>query len=95
MENYWGWENSLKNVLAGLIILANTLLITIIWTSKKCRKQVGLNNFFKLNISFLFGQRISLMIVSLAVIDLIVGFIIPINTHMINWYRYQEEEGEI
>ena len=41
MDNYWSWRNSLKNVIAGLIILANILLIIIIRTSKKCRKQVG------------------------------------------------------
>ena len=83
-ESYWGWENSLKNVIAGLIIVANTLLITLIRTSKKCRKQVGYKKLMS-NVYFFIWQRFSLVIVSLAVIDLIVGIIIPINTHMLGW----------
>ena len=40
MEGYWTWKNYLKNIVAGLIILANILLIFTIRHSNKCRKQV-------------------------------------------------------
>ena len=88
MDNYWSWPVILKNVFAGLIILANILLITLIRTSKKCRKQVGLNFSYRIKLRFLlFGQRFSLVIVSLAVIDMTVGVAIPISTLRVHWYR--------
>ena len=40
MDTYWTWENFMKNLIAGLIILANILLIFTIRSSDKCRKQV-------------------------------------------------------
>ena len=40
-ENFWDWKNSVKIVIAVLIIFANILLIVVIRTSRKCRQQVS------------------------------------------------------
>ena len=85
MEPYWKWENYVKNIIAGLIFLANILLIFTIRSSAKCRTQVFIQMCLNNKIVYIqyircFVQRFSLVIVSLAVIDMIVGIIIPINT---------------
>ena len=51
MEGYWTWKNYLKNIVAGLIILANILLIFTIRHSNKCRKQVFIQTQLTIDLS--------------------------------------------
>ena len=79
-QNYWTERNILINLLAFLIIAANISLIFIILRSPKLRAEVTILRKARKLIFVTIIQGFNLVILSLAITDLLCGFLIPFDT---------------
>ena len=87
--NYWTERNILINLLAILIIAANISLIFIILRSPKLRAEVSLLRKARKLFFCEIIKRFNLVILSLAITDMLCGFLIPFDT--LRKHRWRED----